>query len=111
MRLSASRLVRDARVAAEPVPAGPEARPAIVAVGPQLDVRGQRAEAARAAVRAHVDEAAMVGLETVRIVHGRGTGALRVAIREELDRHPLVARSELAGPDDGGDGATIATLR
>jgi len=111
MRLSASRLVRDARVAPEPLPTGPEARPAIAAVGPQLDVRGQRAEAARAAVRAHVDEAAMVGLETVRIVHGRGTGALRVAIREELDRHPLVARSELAGPDDGGDGATIATLR
>lgn len=53
----------------------------------------------------------MVGLESVRIVHGRGTGALRATVREELDRHPLVARSELAGPDEGGDGATIATLR
>ncbi len=111
MRLNASRLVRDARVAPEPIAARPETRPPVVAVGQQLDVRGQRAETARAAVRAHIDEAAMVGLETVRIVHGRGTGALRVAIREELDRHPLVASSELAGPDDGGDGATVATLR
>lgn len=111
MRLNASRLVRDARVAPDPVVARPETRPPVVAVGQQLDVRGQRAEAARTAVRAHIDEAAMVGLETVRIVHGRGTGALRVVIREELDRHPLVASSELAGPDDGGDGATIATLR
>jgi DNA mismatch repair protein MutS2 len=111
MRLNASRLVRDARIVPEPVTVRPETRPPVVAVGQLLDVRGQRAEAARAAVRAHIDEAAMVGLESVRIVHGRGTGALRVAIREELDRHPLVASSELAGPDDGGDGATIATLR
>ena len=111
MRVNISRLVRDARVAPQAPPPRSETRPAVVAVGPELDVRGQRAEAARAAVRAHVDEAAMVGLETVRIVHGRGTGALRMAIREELDRHPLVAGSALAGPDDGGDGATIATLR
>jgi DNA mismatch repair protein MutS2 len=112
MRLSASRLVRDGRVApGPPPPAPPEARPPLVAVDQQLDVRGQRAEAARDAVRAYVDEAAMVGVETVRIVHGRGTGALRAAIGEELARHPLVASFELAGPDEGGDGATIATLR
>lgn len=111
MRLDLSRIVRDARVA-EPQPAvSPETRPVMNAVPYELDVRGQRAGEACAGVRAHVDAAAMVGLETVRIVHGRGTGALRAAVREELDRHPLVARTELGGPDDGGDGATIGTLR
>jgi DNA mismatch repair protein MutS2 len=111
MRLDLARLVRDARVA-EPQPAaGPETRPTSGAVPYELDVRGQRADEARAGVRAHVDAAAMVGLETVRIVHGRGTGALRTVVREELDRHPLVARSDLGCPDEGGDGATIGTLR
>jgi histidinol-phosphate aminotransferase len=41
----------------------------------------------------------------------RAVAALRAAIGEELARHPLVASFELAGPDEGGDGATIATLR
>lgn len=111
LRLDIARIVRDARVPDTPVARKPETRPVISAVPYELDVRGQRAQAACSAVRAHVDAAAMAGLDLVRIVHGRGTGALKVAIQEELTRHPLVERSEVAGPDDGGDGATIATLR
>ena len=53
-------------------------------VSDQLDVRGMRAQEAREAVRAFVDDAALAGLKTVRVVHGRGTGALRTAVREEL---------------------------
>jgi DNA mismatch repair protein MutS2 len=111
LRLDISRIVRDARVPEPPAAAKPETRPAMSAVPYELDVRGQRAQAARSAVRTHVDAAAMAGLDLVRVVHGRGTGALRVAIQEELARHPLVERSEVGGPDEGGDGATIATLR
>ena len=111
MRLDISRLARDGRIE-EPVAARrPEVRPSVTAVPYELDVRGQRAEAACQAVREHVDAAAIGGHETVRIIHGRGTGALRQAIREELARHPLVAGAMVAGPDEGGDGATIATLR
>jgi DNA mismatch repair protein MutS2 len=43
-------------------------------------------------------------------VHGVGTGALRAAVREELDEHPLVDRAEGAPPHEGGEGATIAYL-
>src|SRR5581483_2513017 len=43
----------------------------------ELDVRGLRAQETREAVRAFVDAAALAGHETVRVVHGRGTGALR----------------------------------
>ena len=53
-----------------------------------------------------MDDAALAGLREVRVVHGRGTGVLRTAVREELAKHPLVERSE----PDAEDGATIAFL-
>ena len=72
----------------------------------ELDVRGQRAQEAREAVRSFVDDAALAGLPTVRVVHGRGTGAVRAAVRDELNAHPLVDRSE----SDSADGATVVYL-
>jgi DNA mismatch repair protein MutS2 len=75
-------------------------------VSDELDVRGRTAQEAREAVRAFVDDAALAGLPTVRVVHGRGTGAVRKAVRDELSRHPLVGGSE----SDSADGATVATL-
>ena len=61
---------------------------------------------AREQVRRLVDDAALAGLHEVRVVHGRGTGALRKAVRDELARHPLVERHE----PDADDGATVASL-
>jgi DNA mismatch repair protein MutS2 len=75
-------------------------------VSDELDVRGQRAQEAREAVRSFVDEAALAGLPSVRVIHGRGTGSVRAAVRDELDGHPLVDRHE----SDSADGATIAHL-
>jgi DNA mismatch repair protein MutS2 len=75
-------------------------------VSDELDVRGQRAQEAREAVRSFVDDAALAGLPSVRVIHGRGTGSVRAAVREELDGHPLVDRRE----SDSADGATIAHL-
>jgi DNA mismatch repair protein MutS2 len=75
-------------------------------VSDELDVRGRRAHEAREAVRAFVDEAALAGLPFVRVVHGRGTGAVRTAVREELRSHQLVERQE----PDSEDGATVAHL-
>ena len=73
-------------------------------------MRGRRAEETRGTVRERVDAAAIAGLPSVRVIHGHGTGALRSVVREELARHPLVARAEPAPPEQGGDGATIAYL-
>jgi DNA mismatch repair protein MutS2 len=75
-------------------------------VSDELDVRGQRAQEAREAVRAFVDAAALAGLASVRVVHGRGTGAVRAAVRDELEGHPLVDRHE----SESADGATLAHL-
>ena len=75
-------------------------------VSDELDVRGTRAQEAREAVRSFVDDAALAGLAQVRVVHGRGTGAVRTAVRDELDRHPLVESRET----DSADGATVVHL-
>jgi DNA mismatch repair protein MutS2 len=75
-------------------------------VSDQLDVRGHSGQEARELVRRLVDDASLAGLPEVRVVHGRGTGALRKAVRAELGSHPLVGGFE----SDADDGATIARL-
>ncbi len=113
LRVPRARLVPDpsARPAPEP---GPPPRldlaPRERAAGPEVDVRGHRAQEARAMVREHIDAASLAGLPRVRVIHGHGTGALRAAVRDELDRHPLVGRVDPAPPNEGGDGATLALL-
>jgi DNA mismatch repair protein MutS2 len=72
----------------------------------ELDVRGLRAQETREAVRSFVDAAALAGLESVRVIHGRGTGALRTAVREELASHKLIDRQQ----PDSANGATVAHL-
>ncbi|HLX09562.1 MAG TPA: Smr/MutS family protein [Thermoanaerobaculia bacterium] len=44
-------------------------------------------------------------------MHGHGTGRLRQAIREHLRRHAAVQQSRTGEPDEGGNGATVVTLR
>jgi DNA mismatch repair protein MutS2 len=110
IKIPVARLRPDARGGArEGEPEAPAVRVVAAAradVSDQLDVRGQRAQDAREAVRAFVDEAALAGLASVRVVHGRGTGAVRTAVRDELGRHPLVERQE----SESADGATVAHL-
>ena len=51
------------------------------------------------------------GITRVRIIHGKGIGTLRETVHAILRRHPRVIRFELAGPSEGGWGATIAHLK
>ena len=113
MRMPVARLVKDGAPAPpEPsAPPLPPARATTPATGTnELDLRGQRAEEAQRLTRAHVDQASLSGLARVRVIHGKGTGALRKAVREEMERHPLVERIETAPPNEGGDGATLIYL-
>lgn len=78
---------------------------------PEIKVIGLRADEATDLVDKFLDEAYMAGAETVRIVHGHGTGALRRAIAELLTGHTHVDRFKAAPSDQGGTGATIAELK
>lgn len=74
-----------------------------------LDLRGLRVDEALSRVDEALNDAALDGAGTVRIIHGKGTGALRQAIREYLGGHPLVASAQ-NGEGPGGDGITVAEL-
>ncbi len=98
---------RDGRADAPPEPAVTIRTPAPTHAPGELDVRGRTAQEAREALRAFVDTAALAGRDELRVIHGRGTGAVRAAVRDELARHPLVASHE----SDSADGATVVRLR
>ncbi|HZR42926.1 MAG TPA: endonuclease MutS2 [Ktedonobacteraceae bacterium] len=76
----------------------------------QLDMRGWRVEQALEELESYLNDAALSGMSSVRIVHGKGTGALRAAIREQLAHHPLVKSYASAPPQEGGDGVTVVKL-
>ena len=74
-----------------------------------LDLRGMRVDEALGRVDEALNDAALDGTGAIRIIHGKGTGALRQAIREYLGGHPLVISVE-EGEGPGGDGITVAEL-
>lgn len=76
----------------------------------QLDMRGWRVEQALEELETYLNDAALAGLGSVRIVHGKGTGALRAAVREQLAHHPLVKSYTSAPPNEGGDGVTVVKI-
>jgi DNA mismatch repair protein MutS2 len=78
--------------------------------GVELSLRGLAVDEALEALESYLDRAYMAGLPYVRLVHGKGTGKLREAVRRELKGHPHVARFEPGGSSEGGDGVTVAHL-
>ncbi len=78
--------------------------------GLELDLRGARVEDALEKVDGYLDAAYMAGLPFVRIIHGKGTGALRKAIRDVLHAHPLVSKYTRGEEKEGGDGVTVVNL-
>jgi len=57
----------------------------------------------------YLNDAYLAGLPFVRLIHGKGTGALRQVVRDVLSGHPLVM-SFGGGGQDGGEGVTVARL-
>ena len=75
--------------------------------GLELDLRGERVEDALKRLETYLDAAYTSGLPFARIIHGKGTGALRKAVRERTNSHPLVSKVTEAQPKEGGAGVTI----
>ena len=107
-------LARLSRV--EDEPDEPEEAPAVsYELGPpmgttELDLRGLHVADAVIRLEEFLDGAMRDGLASVRVIHGRGTGALRHAVREHLTRHKLVRGFGPEPPERGGNGATAVEL-
>lgn len=81
------------------------------AVPGEIHLRGMRVDEAMWELENYLEEAIEAGLEEVRIIHGKGTGAVRKAALELLRKHPGVASIRAALPSEGGEGATLASLK
>jgi DNA mismatch repair protein MutS2 len=77
----------------------------------ELLLLGKTTDEARDLVEQYLDDAFMAGLPAVRLIHGKGTGALRKAVRRLLSDHPLVESFRDGEPAEGGAGATVAALK
>ncbi|QSX08674.1 endonuclease MutS2 [Alkalibacter rhizosphaerae] len=76
-----------------------------------VDVRGMTGEEAMLDVEKYLDDAVLANLKTVTIVHGKGTGVLRKTIHDLLKNHRSVESYRIGAFNEGGDGATIVTLK
>lgn len=80
-------------------------------VSSELDVRGERYEAALKSLDSYLDAAILAGYARVTIIHGRGTGALQKGVHQALKQHRSVKDFEFAPMNVGGNGATIVTFK
>jgi DNA mismatch repair protein MutS2 len=76
----------------------------------ELDLRGARVEEGLDRLESYLNNAYMARLPWVRIIHGKGTGAMRDAVRNILRHHPLVRDSRAGDQGEGGDGVTVVRL-
>lgn len=81
------------------------------AASTEVDVRGQTAMEAIMSVDNAIDSAILMGLNTLTIIHGKGTGVLRKEIQAHLKKHPSIRSYRLGTYGEGDAGVTIAELK
>jgi DNA mismatch repair protein MutS2 len=86
-------------------------RPGAGAVTDEINVIGSTVEEATDRVDKFLDEAALANRQSVRIIHGHGTGALRKGLAQFLSSHPLVGKISAETEDRGGKAITVVELR
>ena len=82
-----------------------------VATASELDIRGMETLEAEGVVEQFIDSAVMGRLETVTIIHGKGTGALRKMVHDLLRRNKAVKSYRLGVYGEGEAGVTVVTLK
>ena len=79
-------------------------------VSAEVDLRGMLASEAIERLDKYLDDALLAGLDRVRVIHGKGTGALREAVWNYLREHPRVRAYRLGDAYEGGSGVTLVQL-
>lgn len=77
----------------------------------EIDLRGQLADEAVGNLNLFIDKCILNNITEIRIIHGKGTGALRSAVKDELKSHPNIRDFRLGVYGEGENGVTIATLK
>lgn len=80
-------------------------------ISPEINVIGLNVEEANHIIDKYLDDANLSKLETIRIVHGKGTGKLRIGIHNFLKKHPHVKSYRMGGFGEGEMGVTVVTLK
>ena len=80
-------------------------------VSPEINLLGKTVDEAVAALDKYLDDAALAHLSSVRVVHGKGTGALRAGIHNYLRRQKHVRSFRLGAFGEGDAGVTIVELK
>jgi len=88
-----------------------ESSPVVVPITGELDLHTFRPGDFGALIPAYLDACAAQGLRSARLIHGKGTGTLRVTVHALLRRSPRVASFRLGDEHTGGWGATLVTLK
>jgi DNA mismatch repair protein MutS2 len=78
---------------------------------PELNIIGTRGDEAMRRLDLFIDDAYLLGVKQVRIVHGKGYGILRTLVRDSLNRNPLVSSVQNEHIEFGGDGASIVMMK
>lgn len=90
---------------------GPEPPPHRVPLEESIDLHAFAPRDAASVVESYLEEAVGAGYREVRLIHGKGTGMQRAAVRALLARHPAVESYADAAPEAGGWGATRVLLK
>ena len=79
-------------------------------VSREIDIRGMNNEEASYVLEKYLDDAVLAGLDSVSIIHGKGTGALRKGVQTFLAAHPRVKGISIAEVNQGGTGVSVVKL-
>ncbi len=88
-----------------------EGEPVVLPIDGVLDLHTFAPREVKQLVEDYLAECAARGIEEVRVIHGKGTGALRRMVHSVLEKNPLVVAFRLGDEGEGGWGATLVTLR
>ncbi|MEE0839941.1 MAG: Smr/MutS family protein, partial [Acutalibacteraceae bacterium] len=80
-------------------------------VSGEIDIRGMASDEGVMEVDRYIDSAVIGGLETIRVIHGKGTGVLRNAVHSYLRKHKNVEGFRVGTFGEGENGVTVITLK